>query len=54
MSAFMPPAVVTGTLSILGEPTAAEQAVSPDVARVLGRPAARFSEWAERNAAAFR
>lgn len=54
MSAFMPAAVVTGTLAILGEPTAAEQAVSPDVERVLGRPAARFSAWAERNAAAFR
>ena len=54
MSAFMPAAVVAATLSILGEPTAAEQAVSPDVERVLGRPAARFSNWAERNADAFR
>lgn len=54
MSAFMPAAVVAGTLSILGEPTAAEQAVSPDVERVLGRAAAPFSDWAGRNAAAFR
>jgi uncharacterized protein YbjT (DUF2867 family) len=54
MAQFMPPAVVEGTLAILGEPTAEERAVSPDVERVLGRPAAPFSAWAERNAAAFR
>lgn len=54
MARFMPPAVVDGTLAILGEPTAEEQTVSPDVERVLGRPAAPFSAWAERNAAAFR
>ncbi|MEY9931057.1 uncharacterized protein YbjT (DUF2867 family) [Catenulispora sp. GP43] len=54
MAQFMPPAVVEGTLTILGEPTAAEQGVSPDVERILGRPAAAFSVWAERNAAAFR
>ncbi|MFI7536778.1 NAD(P)H-binding protein [Streptosporangium sp. NPDC049376] len=54
MSAFMPAPVVEGTLSILGEPTEAEQAVSPDVERVLGRPATPFAAWATRNAAAFR
>jgi uncharacterized protein YbjT (DUF2867 family) len=54
MSAFMPGPVVEGTLAILGEPTAREQAVSPDVERVLGRPAAPFAAWAARNAAAFR
>ncbi|MEV7007760.1 NAD(P)H-binding protein [Streptosporangium sp. NPDC051022] len=54
MSAFMPAPVVEGTLSILGEPTESEQAVSPDVERVLGRPAAPFTAWATRNAAAFR
>ncbi|ROO85489.1 uncharacterized protein YbjT (DUF2867 family) [Actinocorallia herbida] len=54
MSAFMPAAVVEGTLAILGEPTPAEQAVSGDVARILGRPAAPFAAWAARNAAAFR
>jgi uncharacterized protein YbjT (DUF2867 family) len=54
MAQFMPPAVADGTLAILGEPTAEEQLVSPDVERVLGRPAAPFSVWAERNAAAFR
>lgn len=53
MSEFMPEPVVEGTLAILGEPTAAEQAVSPDVPRILGRPAAPFAAWAARNAAAF-
>jgi len=53
MSAFMPAPVVEGTLAILGEPTAEEQAVSPDVARILGRPAAPFTAWAVRNAGAF-
>ena len=53
MTQFMPPEVVEGTLAILGEPTAEEQAVSPDVERILGRPAAPFSAWAVRNAAAF-
>lgn len=54
MSAFMPAPVVAGTLSILGEPSPAEQAVSPDVERILGRPATPFAAWAARNAAAFR
>lgn len=54
MAQFMPPQVVEGTLAILGEPTAEEQAVSPDVERVLNRPAAPFSAWAARNAPAFR
>lgn len=53
MSAFMPEPVVQGTLAILGEPTPAEQAVSGDVTRILGRPAAPFAAWATRNAAAF-
>lgn len=54
MAAFMPAPVVEGTLAILGEPTPEEQAVSPDVEKILGRPAAPFSAWAARNAAAFR
>ncbi|WP_194897861.1 SDR family oxidoreductase [Catenulispora pinisilvae] len=54
MSQFMPPEVVEGTLTILGEPTPEEQMVSPDIERVLGRPAQPFSAWAQRNAAAFR
>ncbi|MEV7687829.1 SDR family oxidoreductase [Streptomyces bungoensis] len=54
MAAFMPDAVVEGTLAILGAPTAEEQAVSPDVERILGRPAASFAHWAARNIAPFR
>ncbi|MEU6133300.1 hypothetical protein [Nocardioides sp. NPDC047086] len=53
LSAFMPPEVVDGTLAILGNPTAAEQAVSPHVGQVLGRPARGFGEWARRFAAAY-
>ncbi|MEY9839604.1 SDR family oxidoreductase [Streptacidiphilus sp. EB103A] len=51
---FMPEPVVTTTLQILGTPTPAEQRISPDVERILGRPAGAFAAWAERNIAAFR
>ncbi|MEV4108854.1 NAD(P)H-binding protein [Nonomuraea sp. NPDC049695] len=54
MLAFMPEPVADTTLAILGEPTPAEQRISPDVERVLGRPAHPFAAWARRNAAAFR
>ncbi|MCK2219390.1 NAD(P)H-binding protein [Actinomadura sp. ATCC 31491] len=54
MLAFMPEPVVEATLAILGAPTEAERRVSPDVERVLGRPAGTFAGWAARNAAAFR
>ncbi|MFF4211871.1 SDR family oxidoreductase [Streptomyces sp. NPDC001796] len=54
MLRFMPEPVVETTLTILGEPTPAEQRVSPDVERVLGRPARPFADWARENAAAFR
>ncbi|QSQ12725.1 NAD(P)H-binding protein [Myxococcus landrumensis] len=54
MTRFMPEPVAEGTLDILGTPTADEQRVSPDVERVLGRPAAPFSAWVGRNIAAFR
>ena len=54
MLQFMPEPVVEGTLAILGEPTAAEQRVSPDVEQVLGRAPRTFADWAERNIAAFR
>ncbi|KUJ65346.1 NmrA family transcriptional regulator [Streptomyces albus subsp. albus] len=46
---FMPEPVVDGTLAILGEPTAAEQRVSPEVERILGRPARPFTDWARRH-----
>ncbi|WP_426503972.1 NAD(P)H-binding protein [Dactylosporangium sp. McL0621] len=51
---FMPEVVADGTLAILGTPEPQERAVSPDVERVLGRPAGTFAAWARRNAAAFR
>ncbi|KAB2349102.1 NAD(P)H-binding protein [Actinomadura rudentiformis] len=51
---LMPEEVAEGTLDILGEPTPAEQEVSPDVEKVLGRPARTFAEWVERNIAAFK
>ncbi|MFG3440035.1 NAD(P)H-binding protein [Nonomuraea sp. NPDC047897] len=54
MLAFMPEPVVDATLAILGEPSAAERAVSPDVAAVLGREPRAFADWAARNLAAFR
>ncbi|MFI2488906.1 NAD(P)H-binding protein [Promicromonospora kroppenstedtii] len=53
MLAYIPESVVDGTLAILGEPTAEEQLVSPDIEKVLGRPARAFADWARRNAAAF-
>jgi uncharacterized protein YbjT (DUF2867 family) len=53
MLGYMPATVVEGTLAILGEPTADEQRVSPDVERVLRRPPRSFAEWAVRNARAF-
>ncbi|GAA3574790.1 NAD(P)H-binding protein [Nonomuraea rosea] len=51
---FMPEDVAETTLAILGEPNAAEQRVSPDVERVLGRAPRTYAAWARRNAAAFR
>jgi len=54
MSTVMPAAVADATLDLLGRPTADEAAVSPDVERLLGRPASSFADWATRNAAAFR
>jgi uncharacterized protein YbjT (DUF2867 family) len=54
MLQFMPEPVVETTLDALGEPTPAEQRVSPDVEQVLGRPPRTFAEWAQHNIAAFR
>ncbi|SED33396.1 Uncharacterized conserved protein YbjT, contains NAD(P)-binding and DUF2867 domains [Amycolatopsis tolypomycina] len=51
---FMPAEVADVTLDILGAPTPAEQQVSPDVARVLGRPPKPFAEWAALLAGAFK
>ena len=52
MLRFMPEPVVDAT-HILGTPSAAEQRVSPDVERILGRPPRTFAEWAAHNIAAF-
>jgi hypothetical protein len=54
MLRYMPEPVVEATLGILGTPTAAEQAVSPDVERVLGHPARTFTDWAANHITAFR
>ncbi|WP_067478323.1 SDR family oxidoreductase [Nocardia amamiensis] len=53
MLRFMPEPVVEHTLTILGEPTPAEQRISADIPRVLGRPAADYADWAARNRVAF-
>jgi uncharacterized protein YbjT (DUF2867 family) len=54
MLLFMPAPVVETTLAILGYPTAAEQRISPDVERVLGRAPRPFASWAARHVDAFR
>jgi uncharacterized protein YbjT (DUF2867 family) len=54
MLQFMPAPVADATLAILGRPTPQEQQVSPDVEKVLGRPARTFADWARRNVTAFR
>ncbi|SEH00839.1 Uncharacterized conserved protein YbjT, contains NAD(P)-binding and DUF2867 domains [Nonomuraea solani] len=54
MLQFMPEPIVESTLDILGTPKAAEQRVSPDVERILGRPPRTFAEWAMRNTSAFK
>ncbi|MFJ1752879.1 NAD(P)H-binding protein [Kitasatospora sp. NPDC088134] len=46
LAQFMPEAVIDGTLDILGSPLAEEQLVSPDVEKLLGRPARSFADWA--------
>ncbi|MFE2136528.1 NAD(P)H-binding protein [Streptomyces sp. NPDC059466] len=54
MAQFMPEEVIPGTLDILGEPLSAEQRVSPDVERILSRPATPFSGWVARSLPAFK
>jgi len=54
MLTFLPEPVVEATLGALGEPSEVEQSVSPDVERLLGRPAGSFAAWAGRNVAAFK
>ncbi|GAA0623115.1 NAD(P)H-binding protein [Kutzneria viridogrisea] len=54
MAQSMPAELADDTLDILGSPSPAEQRVSPDVQRVLGRAPRSFADWATRNVAAFR
>jgi uncharacterized protein YbjT (DUF2867 family) len=54
MLGYMPEPVAEATLGALGAPSAAEQSVSPDAGRLLGRPPRTFAEWAARNIAAFK
>ncbi|MCT4354816.1 NAD(P)H-binding protein [Streptomyces sp. Je 1-79] len=54
MLAFLPEPVVETTLAILGEPTPAEQRVSPHIEQVLGRAPRAFADWARRYIPAFR
>jgi hypothetical protein len=46
--------VVEGTLGILGQPTAAEQQISPHIEQVLSRTPRSFADWAQRHIHAFR
>ncbi|MFG2627988.1 NAD(P)H-binding protein [Streptomyces sp. NPDC048473] len=54
MLQFMPEPVVGTTLDILGKPNPAEQRISPDAERILGRAPRTFADWARHNIAAFR
>lgn len=54
MVQFMPEPIVEATLDILGSPKPAEQQVSPDTERLLGRIPRAFAEWAAGNTAAFK
>ncbi|MBZ6101988.1 SDR family oxidoreductase [Streptomyces olivaceus] len=54
MSRAMPAELADDTLDILGSPSPAEQRVSPDIERVLGRAPRTFADWAARNVDAFR
>ncbi|MFG3132001.1 SDR family oxidoreductase [Streptomyces tendae] len=54
MARSMPAELADDTLDIVGNPSPAEQRVSPDVERVLGRAPRPFADWAARNVTAFR
>lgn len=54
MVRFMPEPVVDGTLAILGEPTTAEQRISPHTEQILGRAPRAFDDWTQRHIHAFR
>ncbi|HUA10236.1 MAG TPA: NAD(P)H-binding protein [Candidatus Acidoferrales bacterium] len=50
---FLPPQLAQGILASWEQATRNEPFVTQDVARVLGKPARSFEEWASDNAAAF-
>ena len=50
---FWPAEVVDGSLDVIGSPNEAEQEISGEVERLLGRPATPYADWAKRNAPAF-
>lgn len=54
MLRFMPEQIAQTTLDILATPPMQFRQVSPDVQRVLGRPARSFADWTARFAVAFR
>ncbi|WP_435591707.1 NAD(P)H-binding protein [Nocardia sp. bgisy118] len=54
MLRYMPEPIVEATLDALGTPSATEQAVSPDIERLLGRPPRTFAEWVARTITAFK
>ncbi|MFJ2774541.1 SDR family oxidoreductase [Streptomyces sp. NPDC087300] len=54
MTRFVPAELADDTLDIIASPNAEEMRISPDVARVLGRPPHSFDDWVARNLAAFR
>lgn len=51
---FMPEAIADGTLDILGAPLPAEQLVSSDVERIVGRAPTGFGAWAANSVEVFR
>ncbi|MEV6965578.1 NAD(P)H-binding protein [Hamadaea sp. NPDC051192] len=54
MLRFMPEWAVETTLAVLGEPTPAEQEVSPVVEQLLGRAPRTFADWVRDHISAFR
>ena len=54
MLKFMPEWAVETTLAVLGEPTPAEQQISPAVEQILGRAPRAFADWVQDHISAFR
>lgn len=54
MLQFMPEWAVETTLAVLGDPTPAEQRISPTVEQVLGRAPRTFADWVQGHISAFR